>query len=81
MSDTLDVEGANVEVGDVVQIDPDSDGRFGGCLLTVDELKGWGVCGFVTAPSAAGPQVYPYRAESGVIRRIGRAAFRVPEIP
>ncbi len=39
-----------VQVGDVVQIDPEHDPRFGGCLMVVTELKpAWnGLVGYVT---------------------------------
>jgi len=80
MSDTVDAEGEEIEIGDVVQIDPDADFAFGGCLLIVTELKGFGVLGFVAGPDSGGPSPSYYRAESKEIRRIGRAAFRVPEL-
>jgi hypothetical protein len=36
-----------IEPGTVIQIDPDSDEVFGGCLLTVTEARGWGVIGYL----------------------------------
>lgn len=76
---TFDAEGEPIEIGDIVQIDPESDVVFGGCLLTVAELLGYGVHGFVSAPDPAGPIPYFYRAESKNFRRIGRSVFRIPE--
>ncbi len=36
----------NVQVGSVIQIDPEHDPVFGGCLMFVSEVKSWGVqCG------------------------------------
>lgn len=40
----------DVQVGDVVQIDPEMDDTFGACFLVVTEVKPWGVQGYVTVP-------------------------------
>lgn len=39
-----------VKVYDVVQIKPEYDEVFGGCLLVVTEVRGWGVQGYVNIP-------------------------------
>jgi hypothetical protein len=65
----------NVAVGDVIQIDPEQDRRFGGCLLLVTEVKGWGVVASVLVPNGAGPAQAPYRAPWGRFARIGPAAW------
>jgi len=39
-------------VGDVVQIDPAHDEKFGGCFMLVEEVKGWGLVGFVQVPGS-----------------------------
>lgn len=36
--------------GDIVQISPDADDRFGGCLAIVQEAKSWGVQCVVKVP-------------------------------
>jgi hypothetical protein len=36
-----------LKVGEIVQIDPASDDRFGGCLMVVSEPKSWGAQGYV----------------------------------
>lgn len=41
-----------IEEGDVVQIDPESDGKFAACLMIVTEVKNWGLKGYVTVPGA-----------------------------
>jgi hypothetical protein len=64
-----------VRVGDVVQIDPTVDGHFAGCLLTVTEVKSWGVQGFVKVPASG--EAY-YRCPFGQIARVGRAEW-VPD--
>jgi hypothetical protein len=40
-----------IKVGQVVQINPECkvNPMFGGCMMIVTELKGWGVMGFVQA--------------------------------
>lgn len=73
---TPDAQSRALAIGDVVQIDPDSGPVYGGCLLTIDELLGWGVSGFVTVPSAEGAKLHQYRAESKDIVRVGAAVFR-----
>ena len=39
-----------LKVGDVVQIDPEHDEVFGGCLMVVSEPKPWGAQGYVRVP-------------------------------
>jgi hypothetical protein len=39
----------NLQVGDIVQIDPAHDEVFGGCFMQVTEPKPWGAQGFVVA--------------------------------
>jgi hypothetical protein len=61
-------------VRDVVQIDPASDERFGGCFLTVTEVHDWGVQGYVMVPGADGGPA-EYRAEWAQIARVGGAVW------
>lgn len=61
-----------LEPGDVVQIDPGHDERFGACLLVVTEVKSWGVQGYVKVP--AGGRAY-YRVEYGAIECVGKAPW------
>lgn len=42
--------------GDVVQICPESNPVFGGCMLIVEEVKTWGVKGYVAIPASPLPQ-------------------------
>lgn len=41
------MEKSELEIGDVVQIDPQADPVFGGALMMVTEPKSWGAQGFV----------------------------------
>lgn len=53
----------SVQVGDIVQISPDFDSNgFGACLMTVTEVKAWGLQGYVQIPK--GGQAY-YRVKHG----------------
>jgi hypothetical protein len=63
--------------GMVVQIDPASDGIFGGCYLTVTEVKVWGVMGYVSVPGKRG-MVY-YRSSFSSIRPVGYAVWVLDE--
>lgn len=44
------VEPPFIEVGDVVQIDPQSDDMFGACFMIVSEVKTWGAQGYIQVP-------------------------------
>lgn len=65
-----------IEIGDVVQIDPQHDNRFGGCFMLVTEVKSWGYQGFVQIPASG--QAY-YRVPSAACVRIGRAEWALEE--
>lgn len=78
---TLDAEGEQIKLGDVVQVNPDANLAFGGCFITVAELLGFGVRGFASVPSPNGSKPYHFRVESKNFRRIGRAVFRILEKP
>lgn len=58
--------------GDVVQIDPAHDERFGGCFMQVTERKDWGVQGFVKVP--AGGMAF-YRVAYEHIEYVGTATW------
>ena len=62
--------------GDVVQIDPEHDERFGGCFMQITEPKSWGAQGFVRVPG--GGNAY-YRVPANAMTRIGRAEWVIPE--
>lgn len=69
------MENPGISVGDVVQIDPEHDPVFGACLLTVSEIKSWGVQGYVQLPKhPAAVQAY-YRVPFENIARIGVAEW------
>ena len=61
-------------VGDVVQIDPEHDKRFGGSFMLVTELKpSWnGLVGFIQIPGSG--QAY-YRVPRGNVRWVGVAEW------
>jgi hypothetical protein len=40
-------------VGDIVQIYPEHDKTFGGCLMIVTEVYGWGAEGYFDVPARA----------------------------
>lgn len=48
------VEPRELHKGDVVQIDPVHDERFGGLLMVVTEPKVWGAQGYCTSPEHNG---------------------------
>ena len=76
---TVDAMGAEVRAGDVVQIDPAHDPRFGGALLVVTEPKSFGVQGYVAVPAAPAGQRAYYRVASERFVRIGTAEWRVAD--
>jgi len=62
----------DLAVGDVVQVDPAHDERFGACFLVVTELKSWGVQGYVRVPGEG--DAY-YRVEYAHVHPIGKAEW------
>lgn len=65
--------------GDIVQLDPEltKNKMFAGCLMVVDEIKSWGVQGYVQSLGSDGEpggQAY-YRAEHGTFSQCGRAEW------
>lgn len=63
--------------GDIIQIDPEHDARFGGCLFVVDEPKTWGAQGYVMVPQ--GPKAAPayYRLDEAFGRRVGAVVWDI----
>lgn len=58
--------------GDIVQIDPEYDEMFGGCLMVVTEPKNWGAQGFFNVPGQ-GLAFYRVNFENAV--RVGRTEW------
>jgi len=67
----------DLEVGDVIQIDPESDDRFAGCLMIVTEPKTWGAQGYVSVPNPGCPARAFYRCKKENFVRIGHAEWMV----
>lgn len=64
-----------LQPGWVVQIRPDTDTVFGGCFLTVESVRPWGVTGYVTVPTKDGAQQAPYRCRHEAYQPVGVAAW------
>lgn len=67
----------SLEVGDVVQISPETSSAFAGCFMLVTEPKSFGAQGFISMPQARGQmpgQAY-YRARFEEMELIGKAAW------
>ena len=67
------MEKRDLEVGDVVQIDPAHDERFGGCMMQVTEPKAWGAQGFCVSPATDGQ--YFYRCSFEHMEYVGKAVW------
>lgn len=66
---------ATLEIGDIVQIDPAHDERFGGCLMVVTEPKSWGAQGYVVGPQAPKAGIYYYRCKHENMVKVGKAEW------
>jgi hypothetical protein len=67
-----------LQYGSVIQIKPESDTHFGGCLMTVTETKDWGAQGFVKIPGESGLAYYRCKFEN--MEYVGHMAWNlVPE--
>ena len=65
-----------IKPGSVVQIAPEHDQSFGGCLLLVTEVKSWGVQGAVRVPGAGADAHYRVKWEA--VEYVGEAIW-LPE--
>lgn len=66
------MEKAELKIGDVVQISPEHDERFGGCFMQVTEPKSFGAQGFVKGPESGN---YYYRCKFENMELIGKAEW------
>lgn len=65
-----------IAVGDIIQIDPEHDPAFGGCLMVVSEVKSWGVQCYIAIPdksvaNASDRGTAFYRVENGKFEKTG----------
>lgn len=63
-----------VEKNEIVQIHPDHDEVFGGCLMVVTEPKVWGAQGYIAIPKSSeegGATVAYYRCTKENFTRLG----------
>lgn len=65
---------SSLKIGDIVQIDPEHDGMFGGCLMIVTEPKEWGAQGYVRVPGKEGGNAF-YRCEYENMELVGCAEW------
>lgn len=68
----LGVHPKNLQVGDIVQIDPAADETFGACLMIVTEPKSWGAQGYVTVPGQGNAY---YRCKHENMEKVGHCAW------
>ncbi len=66
----------NMEVGEIVQVDPSKD-MFGGCLVVVTEPKSWGIQGYVQNAGSNG-QAYIRLKFEDIEPTGGRVVWIVP---
>ena len=65
----------DVRPGDIIQIRQDADcPGWIGCLLYVEEVRSWGVLGYVCIPGQDG--IAPYRAPIGSYDVVGKARWQ-----
>lgn len=51
-----------MNIGDIVQIRPDKE-MFGACMVTVTEIKTWGIQGYVQSAGVPGQQYVRVKTE------------------
>ena len=84
MSDTPPTEAdVPLKAGDVVQIKPEHDDVFRGCLMVITEPRAWGAQGYISIPkpsSEGGATVAYYRCSSeNFIKRGGTAPYIIED--
>lgn len=68
------MEKRELEIGDIVQINPEYDSVFGACLMIVTEPKSFGAQGYVLIPGKEGGQAY-YRCAFENMELVGKAEW------
>lgn len=68
------MDARELKVGEVVQINPEANDRFGGCLMIVSEEKAFGALGYVMVPHAEGPRQAYLRCEFKDMEALGATA-------
>jgi len=63
----------DLQVGDVVQINPSHDKVFGACFMVISEPKSWGAQGYCAVPGELGLAYYRCKFEN--MEFIGRAVW------
>lgn len=53
---------SEITVGEIVQIRPDKE-MFGACMVTVTEVKAWGIQGYVQSAGVSGQQYIRLKSE------------------
>jgi len=52
----------DIIVGEIVQVRPDKE-MFGACMVTVTEVKSWGIMGYVQSAGVSGQQYIRLKTE------------------
>ena len=73
------MEGREVAVGDVVQIDPDKHPKFAACFAIVEEIRSWGVIAYVPVPDQQPGTIAPIRLAWDECVAIGHAVWAQKE--
>jgi hypothetical protein len=69
------VEQRELKIGDIVQIDPEHDDCFGGCLMIVTEPKSFGAMGRFSIPERGGAGQAYYRCAFEHMELVGHAEW------
>ena len=64
-----------LQIGDIVQINPEHDEIFAACIMVVTEPKPWGAQGYVTIPHAEGSARAYYRCKYENMELVGKAEW------
>jgi len=72
------MDGREVSVGDVVQINPEAHPKFAACFAIVEEVRAWGVIAYVPVPDKQPGTIAPIRLEWKDCAPIGHAIWVQP---
>ena len=67
--------GREIQIGDVVQIDPRLHPKFAACFAIVEEVRNWGVIAYVPIPDKEAGTIAPVRLEWKDCAPIGVAVW------
>lgn len=66
----------DIRIDDVVQVNPDLNGNFGGCFGVVTDVRSWGVMIMIPIPDSGGIKQSFLRCDWDEFEAVGKTVWR-----